>query len=217
MNSRVITRVVGIDLSLTSTGIGIVVRSADGRCRIASSSVKTTLVKSGTRLVQGRGRKPADQIGAAKETLADRVTRQREITREVCHFATVADLVVIEGMIGGVRAGKPVDRDATWMRIVDRVVTAGIPIGVVTPQVIKKAMTDNGAADKAAVAGALVGLYPDLIINNSDEADAMGAAHLGAVLLGWDVKTLARHRDLKWTEHPGELDASLAPAERIAV
>jgi hypothetical protein len=33
-------------------------------------------------------------------------------------------------------------------------------------------------------------------------ADALAAAHVGAVALGWNVPTLARHSDVKWSEFP---------------
>lgn len=74
---------------------------------------------------------------------------------------------------------------------------------------IKKAITDDAKADKAAMAGALVNLYPELVIKNSDEADAMGMAHLGAVLLDWPTKTLVRHREVRWTDHPEDTGGAL--------
>lgn len=206
MNARcaptAIQRVVGVDLSLTSTGVGICVKTLRGYT-MASSSVTSTLTKTGRH----------HETGAARESLLDRVNRQRQITDEVCHYTTCADLVIIEGMIGGVQMGKFTDRAGLLMRVIDRTVRAGVPVGILAPTSIKKAITDNGKADKAAVAGAIVNMYPDTIIRNADEADAMGAAHLGAVVLGWDVPTLKRHRDVKWTDHPGDLGFAADPID----
>jgi len=49
-----------------------------------------------------------------------------------------------------------------------------------------------------------------LVIGSDNEVDAVACAHLGAVALGWPVVTLARHRDVKWTEWPAFLEQAVA-------
>jgi crossover junction endodeoxyribonuclease RuvC len=191
----VIQRVVGVDMSLTSTGIGIAVRTVSGQVKMAASSVQVKPANTG----------PPGKNGKPTETLVDRMVRQRAIAAEVAHFTSVADLVVIEAMIGGVSMGKAVDRSGLWCRIVDRAIARGIPVCTVSNSSVKKAIADHGAADKAAVSSAVTKLYPELVLANSDEADAVGMAHLGAVLMGWEVPTLARHRVIKWIDRPVEL------------
>lgn len=194
-----IRRVVGVDMSLTSTGIGVAVRTEAGLVKLATSSVKSTVSKTGKPVLK-RGKL------VPTETLHDRIMRQRDIATQVSHFTSVADLVVIESLIGGISMGKAVDRSTLWMRIIERAIMRDIPVVTVTNSSVKKAITDDGRADKAAVSAAMVKLYPDLTITNSDESDAAGMAHLGAVLLNWEVPTLARHRTIKWVDLPTDED-----------
>ena len=185
-------RVVGLDLSLTATGIATITQRVD-RPPIASvAEFKTTLTKTG----------PARGKLKSTECLRDRVLRSRAIAADVCHTALGAELVVIEGLFTGPNAGKVLDRAATWMRIVDRCIAADVPVAVIAPTALKLPITGSGRADKAAMASALVRLWPDLVISSDNEVDAVACAHLGAVALGWAVPTLERHREVKWTEFP---------------
>jgi Holliday junction resolvasome RuvABC endonuclease subunit len=77
-----------------------------------------------------------------------------------------------------------------------------VPIAVAGPGSAKKAITDNGRADKSLMSRYVTKLWPDLETANEHESDAAGLAHLGAVALGWDVSTLERHKAVKWTEWP---------------
>ncbi len=194
-------RVVGVDLSLAATGLGIITQRA-GRSPIAAvAEFKTKLTKTGTK------------DGKPSECLRDRVARSRGIATDVWHQAGTADLVVIEGLFAGKAAGHLIDRAATWMRIVDRCVQNDVPVAVVAPTTLKLAIAGKGGADKAAMAAALVRLWPDVGLSSDNEVDALGCAHLGAVALGWDVPTLERHRDVKWTEFP---DITSAGARVVA-
>lgn len=185
-------RVVGVDLSLTGTGVGIITERVGRPPTAAVDEFKTTLTKTG----------PPDAKGKPTECLADRVRRSRAIANDVWHFASTADLVVIEGIFIGKTAGRLIDRAATWMRVVDRCVANHVPVAVVSPAALKRPIAGSGTADKAVMTSALVRLWPDLEIASDNEVDAIALAHLGAVALGWGVPTLERHRQVTWTEFP---------------
>jgi len=189
-------RCVGIDLSLSATGIATITERI-GRSPIAAvEEFKTVVTKTG----------PPDAKGRPTECLRDRLTRSRAIASDVCHFALTAELVVIEGLFTASGAGKLIDRAATWMRIVDRCLSHDVPVAVVAPTALKLPITGSGRADKAEMISALVRLWPDVLLKTDNEVDALALAHLGSVALGWDVVTLERHRVVKWTEWPSQLD-----------
>ena len=177
-------RVVGADLSLAATGVGIITERV-GRPPIAAVELfKTSLTKTG----------PLGKNGKPTECLRDRVARSRGIAADVWRYAAHAELVVIEGLFTGPHAGKLIDRAATWMRIVARCVAHDIPIAVVAPRALKLPIAGTGNATKTEMISALIRLWPDLELKTDDEVDALACAHLGAVALGWDVPTLERHR-----------------------
>lgn len=176
--------IVGIDLSIAKTGIGIITRTVDGRC-VLSHGICTSEGKRGDTIPQRHAR--LSQLG-------------RDILRYAANQKTV--LVVIEGIIGGMAGGSVMDRHALHWFVMGALVRKEIPIAVISPTALKKVITDNGRADKVAISSAMHRLWPDLDAPSSDVTDAVALAHLGAVALGWDVKTLARHRDVNWTEWP---------------
>lgn len=200
--------IVGIDLSLQCTGIAILTETQMCGIKLTTGVIPST--------------------GKRKDTLITRHDRLTTIGQEVLHYCPgpgtlpadtwlsvvgidqeeVDDaFAVIEGTTPGQAGGSVVDRYALWWFVVGGLIRRGVPVAVVGPSSMKKAITGNGRADKAAVAGKIKDLYPDLVITSSDVADACGLAHLGAVALGWDVKALASHRQVKWTEWPEDYDA----------
>lgn len=184
--------IVGCDLSLTATGIGIITERIGRSPLAAVEEFKTSLKCTGT----------PSKAGRPTECVADRVRRSREIAADVWHYARTAELVVIEGLFVGPNAGKLIDRAATWMRIADRCVAAQVPLAVVAPTALKKPITGTGGASKTEMASALLRLWPDVTLKTDNEIDALACAHLGAVALGWEVPTLERHKAVTWTEFP---------------
>jgi crossover junction endodeoxyribonuclease RuvC len=176
--------IVGVDLSLRATGIGIVTQTVDGRC-VLSHGICTSEGKRGDLIPQRHARLAA--LG-------------KDILRYAGNPKTV--LVVIEGIIGGSAQGSSMDRHALHWFVMGGLVRKEIPIAIIAPTSLKKAITDNGKADKVAVSSAMHRLWPDLDAPSSDVTDAVALAHLGAVALGWPVQTLERHKDVKWTEWP---------------
>lgn len=179
--------VVGLDLSMTRTGIGVITETSKGP-RISTGVAVST--------------------GKRADTLISRHERLTKLGAEILHHCpgpgvlpSQTCLAVVEGTITGM-GGSALDRNALWWFVVGGLLRREIPVAVVAPTSVKLAITGSGKADKAAVAASMKDMWPDLVIGSSDVADAAGLAHLGAVALGWDVKTLARHKAVKWSDWP---------------
>lgn len=171
-------RVVGLDLSLQCTGIGVITQRV-GRPCIASAATVTS-----------KGKRAA--------SLIDRHARLTELGADVVHHAATAELAVVEGpFVGGTKGGSPIDRMALFWFVVGALIRREVPVAVIAPMSLKLAIAGKGNADKATLAVALTRLWPDVDVTSSDVSDAVGLAHLGAVYLGWDVVTLERHRSVK--------------------
>jgi crossover junction endodeoxyribonuclease RuvC len=159
--------VVGIDLSLTSTGV---VTVAGGRVtsigRVVSKGKKDdTLQMRWQRLHLIRG-----QI-AAKVGPVD------------------PDLVVIEAPSFGSQYGHPHDRSGLWWMVMASLMESGYRVAQVPPTVRAKYGTGKGNAPKDQVLTDVVRRYVDLpaAVRGNDEADAlilaaMGSRHLGQPL-----------------------------------
>lgn len=149
-------RVIGIDPSLTATGVA----DADGALFTITS-------------------KPDDG------TVADRARRIATITAHLRpHRLTDAHLVVIEGPAFSRQGHAWVHlRAGLWWRIVGLLHSAGVPVAEVTPTALKKYATGKGNADKSDMRMALY-KRAGLDVPSDDEVDAwwlrqMGLAHLG--------------------------------------
>jgi len=191
-----VTRVLGVDPSLTAAGIALI---EDG-----------AVVHLGKR---GRG-------GRRGETLTQRGERIFDIATHVLRLAHGVDLLVIERPVGG-PGGSTWDRAGLWWAIVQPLVVLGGPVVVdVVPQHAKMLATGKGSASKTEVGVAMSRLWSDVDPTGRDdnEWDALALAHLGAARLGLDVPTRAHHQGvldrITWPDNlpdpqaPGWLDAA---------
>jgi len=172
--------VVGLDLSLTQTGVAVV---EEGRVHW------TGVVKS---------------AGKRDDSLSDRGTRISLIVSGVRSLVdrTGAQLAVIEAPSFNSRFGSAHDRSGLWWRVVHMLDTRDIPVAQVTPMQRAKYGTGKGNADKKTVHAAVQKMYgrPDLPIKTNDEADAvllaaMGARHLGKpcdVINDWQAEAMVK-------------------------
>lgn len=171
------TVVVGIDASLTGTGIA----------RITLDPFTVT-----THTITSSGNKGA--------TLDQRATRLRRLRDAVINHATPADLAVIEGPAFSSNTGSVWDRAAHWWNIAAALHHLDVPVTEVAPTKVKKFAADNGKADKTAVAAAMTRLWGDLVEpSNDNEFDALAIATLGAIHLApraLPVTILERHRQV---------------------
>lgn len=179
------TRVVGIDPSLTGTGVATV--TADGS------------------LVQVIGSKPV-----ANPSFTDRDHRLQFVADAVDLFVgAVCDLVVIEGPALGKASPHTWDRAGLWWRIVHQLHDRGVPLAVCPPTVRAKWATGKGNAGKGAVIAAVARMWPDVDLPDDNAADALAFATIGAQQIGISsVPVLARHRDaMKSVDWPACLGA----------
>lgn len=162
--------VVGIDLSLTSTGIAA---SYGGVDRVRSK-------------------------GSAADTLYQRHDRlvmvAQNVIQEAMSWGTPV-LAVIEGPSFASVGGHSHDRSGLWWLVVDGLRELDVQLAAMAPTARCKYATGKGNASKDAVLAAAIRRYPDFAVDGNDIADALllcaaGADHLGHPLA--DVPQLNR-------------------------
>jgi crossover junction endodeoxyribonuclease RuvC len=163
-------RVVGVDLSLTGTGLATI---TPDRAPIVSTSRSKIL-------------------GAS---LNDRDSRLRGIEHTVLAVCDGAALVVVEGPSYASKGAGTWDRAGLWWYVIRALLATGVPTAEVPPTTLKKFAAGKGNADKTAVAVGLSRLWPDVNASNDNEWDALALATMGAQHLDIPVPQRAHHRD----------------------
>lgn len=160
------TAVVGIDPSLTGTGIA----TPDGVCTIRSGGQRNATLRERRNRIDDLAGQILLRVG------------------EVYTGAQFPLLVVIERQIPGAN-GHQHDRAGLWWLIVSDLLSwTGVDVVEVTPSQRMKYATGKGRADKDEVLAAVIRRYPDVNVRNNNEADslvfrAMGCDHLGVPLV----------------------------------
>lgn len=166
------SRILGIDPSLTRTGVGILDHGDPVTAR--------------AEVVESTGRRA--------DTIHDRDRRLDAIADEVLAYAVpTTRLVVIEAPSFGSVGGSNWDRAGLWWRLVHRLHGRDLPVAMVAPTTLKKWATGSGRADKSDVAVAMARLWPGVDAASNDGWDGLGLAHIGAQALGWSVPVRAHH------------------------
>lgn len=177
-------RVLGIDPSLTSTGIAVI--TAD--LHIATHRVESAPPK------RAKGDKTPVSLLERRERIRGIVDRATALVLPWHHRV---DLAVIEGpSYGSVGAGQW-ERGWLWGALVDRLAIAEVPVAVVPPTVRAKWATGSGAAGKSPVAVHLSRMWPELDPDamSDDEWDSVALCSIGAQHLEMLPVELARHRE----------------------
>jgi Holliday junction resolvasome RuvABC endonuclease subunit len=198
--------VVGIDPSLTKTGIG----------RVHDDGTAAGVQLSHLRPVEKAKR--AKHGLPATPTLKERSQCLRVAAEHVVQMARGATLAVVYDPPAGAKMMGPARLDVPghWWAVIAGLQAEGIPIARTMDVSARKAITgprpkgESRETVKVQTALAIQKLYPDVEIVSDDVSDALAAAHLGAVALGWGVPTLARHSDVKWSEFPALESAAAA-------
>lgn len=153
------TTVIGLDLSLTSTGVALVQDGVLDRQQVFS--IKTT--------------------GKKGDNLARRSSRLHNIYAQLATFIDddFVDLVVIESPSFGSQHGSAHDRSGLWWMVVHHLWVREVPVAMVSPQGRAKWATGNGASKKPAVYAAAKERYGDFF-KSDDEADATLLAGIGS-------------------------------------
>lgn len=168
--------IVGLDLSLTSTGIAALATYPSAAVR-APGDIAPILLRS-----VGEDGKKADSY----QVRSRRVRRQcAAIMRILDGYLLDTALVVIEGPI---YAGKMLpsyfDRAILFGGVFGALDARGIPIAVVPSTTGHQFVTGKGHAQKADIVAEVRKWWPVVRVNNDDEADALGYAVMGAMHLG---------------------------------
>lgn len=159
--------VVGLDLSLTSTGVA----TASRTWRIRPKAVK----------------KDAGLVAHLA-----RIRHLRVELRELLRAAQ-PELVVVEGPSYGSVGGMEHERGGLWWGVAEEADLLDIPIMVATPTMIKKYATGAGNADKDLVLTSAVRRF-EWFGGGNDEADALWACAMGYQWLGSPLVDLpAKH------------------------
>lgn len=157
-------KVLGIDLSLTSTGLG--------------------LYRGGLSIGTVRLRPPAPYRG---------LERMRWICEQICLYLPPnmepAALAVMEGPSYGSTGAGQHERAGLWWLVRAKLDARGVDVAVAPPTTVKKFATGSGNAGKDDMLKAALRRNPDFDGGN-DEADAMWLCAMGADHLGDRVITV---------------------------
>lgn len=143
--------VIGLDLSLTATGL--------------SDGDRTWLLRS---------------RGYQTDTLDDRARRLRLLATGILESCVGATLVVIEGPAFASVSGHAHDRSGLWWLVVDLLGEADVPVVEVPPAALKKYATGKGNATKGGVIDATARRFPKIDTGADDNrADALWLHAMG--------------------------------------
>lgn len=157
------TTVVGLDLSLTSTGIAHITWNGDE-------------VVADIHRAQSKGSKT--------DTWEARSLRILNLANEIQKRVLPAALVVLEGPSFNSVSVSSHDRAWLWGKVFDRMMLNGVPVVVVPPSSAKKWSTGKGNADKDDMVLAAGRMWPALDGIKNDTADALALAGIGMQMLG---------------------------------
>lgn len=160
--------VVGLDLSLTSSGLAVPTLDTSGRWVDGATRIRTA--------------------GTKDATLGDRHGRLSRIVQQVRdHIPDDAELVVIEGPSYSSKGGSQHDRSGLWWMTINMIRTSGWAVVEVPPSCrIKYALGKGGGAEagKDNVLAAAVKRYEHMNIVGNDVADAVLLAAMGLDQMG---------------------------------
>ncbi len=164
--------VVGIDPSLRCTGVAIITRTGDVATR----------------------RFPTDPAG----TLLEQQVQVRYVVGSILSWLPeVLDLVLIEEpYVPRHGAGEVIVRSWLYGMLVDQMAQRG-PVAKVTAKTRAKYGAHNGNADKKAVTAAIRTAFPDVRIQDHNEADALALAAMAARHLGRPVDGVGSAKQLE--------------------
>jgi crossover junction endodeoxyribonuclease RuvC len=165
-------RVIGLDLSLTSTGVAEITTDDHG-----VTDHRTWTIES-----NGRAHPTWEQRAARLDRLVDRIVGDVLDLDDGLQTAGV-DVALIEGHVTGA-PGDPHDRSGLWWLVYRELRAYGVPIGVFAPSTRMKYATGNGRASKLQVVSAMSRRWPLDMIANDDEWDALVGAELAAHRVG---------------------------------
>ncbi|WP_298745308.1 crossover junction endodeoxyribonuclease RuvC [uncultured Microbacterium sp.] len=155
---------VGLDLSLTSTGIAI----------IHGDQITT-------RRITSKGKQGA--------TTAEQVDRLGKLVENIAHEVPWTDhaRIAVEGPSYGSTGTAAHILGGFWWMVRHRLATLDLDVVVVPPGTVKKYATGRGNAGKDEVLAAVIRRYSHVDVSGNDEADALVLAAIRARLDGHPI------------------------------
>jgi Holliday junction resolvasome RuvABC endonuclease subunit len=163
--------VVGLDLSLTATGVA-----------------RTGAVRNGTFTVKSKGKKT--------DTLIERADRLADIVDDISLLIPHGAVIVIETPAYNQTGGSHHDRSGLWWLVVDKLIDMNHDhqFHEVSTTQVKKYATGKGNASKMEVMAAAIKRYPEFDIANDNER--WDSTMSSTVLIDVTTKTECRVRVL---------------------
>lgn len=158
-------RVLGIDQSLTSSGIALF-EPDDGK--VLLGRVQTGRLRGHDRL--------AGILGAVND------------------WATGCDVVVIEGLSFGAKGSALLDLAGLSWLIRHELWATGKPYAIVDPATRAKYITGNGSAGKDECLLAVARRFPDVPVSGNDQADALTLLQMGCDYYGQPITEMPQDR-----------------------
>lgn len=152
--------VIGLDLSLTATGIAVSTPGLTPWCGVIRTSGKKT------------------------DSWATRYQRLSDIARRILPAIPECALVVVEAPSYGSVTGSQHDRSGLWWMMYDLLAGTTRAVVPVEPTIRAKYATGKGNSGKDAVLAAAVRRYPEIDINDNNAADAVILMAIGCRLTG---------------------------------
>lgn len=183
--------VVGLDLSLTATGIAKV---------HSNGAIEVERVVS---------KPPKPPEGHKHPTLWQRQARLSRLASDivaVVQRAGLPTIVVIEGPAYGSKMGSMHDRSGLWWLVVEELLNLAVPVAEVSPTARIRYAMGIGRGSKEAVMAAAIRRYGQLVeIHDDNEADAILLAAMGAQRFGIPVTVPP-------SAHSGAIESVVWPA-----
>lgn len=159
------TMVLGIDSSLTATGL----------CRIEIDDNDHTRYAIEVATVGAPG--------AKSKTRREYSRRISAVVKPVAAAMEGVDVIMMEELAYGARGASAFVLPWLWGSIIDQVEQRDIPIAFANVSQLKKYATGAGNADKSQVMARMIRAFPSVNITNDNESDAMVLALMAA--RGW--------------------------------
>jgi len=162
-----VTTVIGLDLSLTNTGIARITWNGDSPINDVVADIQRV-----------------QSTGKLTDTWPTRAERLQRLTHTIATQVHAARLVVIEGPAFNAKSLSSHDRSWLWGKVYDAAALNAEQVLVVPPASVKKWATNNGSADKDDMVLTAARMWPMLDGIKNDTADALALAGIGMQLLG---------------------------------
>lgn len=177
-------RILGIDTSLTGTGLCRIDVAADG----SLGTVPVTPLRYDMLVTTLRTAKPKTK------TLREYSRRVTTVVNQIDGAFEGVDLVSMEDLAFSVRGDGAFVLPWIWGRVLDLCEKYDVPVIIVAPSQIKKYATGKGNCGKDEVLARMIRSFPSVNITNDNEADATTAGLIGCRRLGFPVDHITQAR-----------------------